>query len=68
MDQSRREDGTGERRGPVGGRGRPFTGRLRSQGWTRLSGVDWRAQAPADWPAGIAAGIALALPLLVGTA
>ncbi|MFI1865312.1 FUSC family protein [Streptomyces jumonjinensis] len=30
--------------------------------------MDWRAQAPADWPAGIAAGIALALPLLVGTA
>ncbi|MER6915015.1 FUSC family protein [Streptomyces sp. NPDC000594] len=30
--------------------------------------MDWRVQAPADWPAGIAAGAALAVPLLVGTA
>jgi hypothetical protein len=30
--------------------------------------VDWRPQARADWGAGVAAGCALALPLLVGTA
>ncbi len=29
--------------------------------------MDWRAQASADWPAGVAAGIALAAPLVVGT-
>jgi hypothetical protein len=33
-----------------------------------LVGVEWRPQAKADWPAGAAAGIALAGPLLVGTA
>ncbi|GLF92867.1 FUSC family protein [Streptomyces yaizuensis] len=30
--------------------------------------MEWRPQAPADWPAGVAAGAALALPLLAGTA
>ncbi|MFD9715770.1 FUSC family protein [Streptomyces sp. NPDC059076] len=68
MDQSRGEDGTGERQGSAGARHRSFAGCVRSSGWARLGGVDWRAKAPADWPAGIAAGIALALPLLVGTA
>ncbi|MET7495148.1 FUSC family protein [Streptomyces sp900116325] len=32
-----------------------------------LFDVEWRAQVSPDWPAGIAAGIALAAPLLVGT-
>ncbi|MFE2314755.1 FUSC family protein [Streptomyces sp. NPDC059441] len=36
--------------------------------WRAWLGVRWRPQGPADWGAGVAAGLALAMPLLIGTA